>query len=178
VLAGDGRLAERLRSDEFLPLASRMWVRLAIERAPPQALQDCLRHVLQQAGAPTLMTKEVIATVCDHAQGNLRALMIMAGELLELAAQRDARQIDETLFFEICAAPAASENEGGDEPASSSRPGASPIAQSSSAGLSTGCGPKRPSGSSAASQNAANPSWPSIWPSPSPRVSPACAASR
>jgi hypothetical protein len=55
------------------------------------------------------MTKEVIATICDHAQGNLRALMIMAGELLELAAQRDARQIDETLFFETCAAPAASE---------------------------------------------------------------------
>jgi type II secretory pathway predicted ATPase ExeA len=43
VLAGDGRLAERLRSDEFLPLASRMRVRLAIERAPPQDLQDCLR---------------------------------------------------------------------------------------------------------------------------------------
>jgi len=109
VLAGDGRLAERLRSDEFLPLASRMRVRLAIERAPPQDLQDCLRHALQQAGAPTLMTKEVIATICDHAQGNLRALMIMAGELLELAAQRDARQIDETLFFETCAVPAASE---------------------------------------------------------------------
>jgi hypothetical protein len=35
--------------------------------------------------------------------------MIMAGELLELAAQRDARQIDETLFFETCAVPAASE---------------------------------------------------------------------
>jgi type II secretory pathway predicted ATPase ExeA len=109
VLAGDGRLAERLRSDEFLPLASRMRVRLAIERAPPQDLQDCLRHALQQAGAPTLMTKEVIATICDHAQGNLRALMIMAAELLELAAQRDARQIDETLFFETCAVPAASE---------------------------------------------------------------------
>ena len=28
------------------------------------------------------MTPEVIATICDHAQGNLRALMIMAGELL------------------------------------------------------------------------------------------------
>ena len=109
VLAGDGRLAERLRSDEFLPLASRMRVRLAIERAPPQDLQDCLRHALQQAGAPTLMTPEVIATICDHAQGNLRALMIMAGDLLETAAQRDARQIDETLFFETCAVPAASE---------------------------------------------------------------------
>ena len=28
--------------------------------------------------------------------------MIMAGELLETAAQREARQIDETLFFETC----------------------------------------------------------------------------
>ena len=109
VLAGDGRLAERLRSDELLPLASRMRVRLAIERTPPQDLQDCLRHALQQAGAPTLMTPEVIATICDHAQGNLRALMIMAADLLEAAAQRDARQIDETLFFETCGIPTTSE---------------------------------------------------------------------
>jgi hypothetical protein len=29
--------------------------------------------------------------------------------LLEAAAQRDARQIDETLFFETCAVPAARE---------------------------------------------------------------------
>ena len=31
--------------------------------------------------------------------------MNMAGELLAAAAERDARQIDETLFFEICAVP-------------------------------------------------------------------------
>jgi type II secretory pathway predicted ATPase ExeA len=109
VLAGDGRLAERLGAEEFLPLASRMRVRLAIERTPPQDLQDHLRHALQKAGAPTLMTPEVIATICDHAQGNLRALMIMAGELLETAAQREAHQIDETLFFDVCAVPATSE---------------------------------------------------------------------
>jgi general secretion pathway protein A len=109
VLAGDGRLAERLRSDEFLPLASRVRVRLPIERASPQDLQACLGHALRQAGAPTLMTAEVIAAICDHAQGNPRALMIMAAELLEAAAQRDARQIDETLFFEVSAVPAASE---------------------------------------------------------------------
>jgi type II secretory pathway predicted ATPase ExeA len=109
VLAGDGRLTDRLRFDEFLPLASRVRVRLAIERASPDELQDCLRHALQQAGAPTLMTQEVIATICDHAQGNPRALMIMANELLEAAAQREARQIDETLFFEICAMPATNE---------------------------------------------------------------------
>jgi general secretion pathway protein A len=109
VLAGDGRLAERLRSDEFLPLASRVRVRLPIERALPQDLQACLGHALRQAGAPTLMTAEVIAAICDHAQGNPRALMIMAAELLEAAAQRDARQIDETLFFEVSAVPAAGE---------------------------------------------------------------------
>ncbi len=109
VLAGDGRLAERLRSDEFLPLASRVRVRLAIERATPQDLQDCLRHALQQAGAPTLMTPEVIATLCDHAQGNPRALMIMAGELLAAAVQREARHIDEALFFETSAAATVSD---------------------------------------------------------------------
>jgi general secretion pathway protein A len=109
VLAGDGRLAERLRCDEFLPLASRVRVRLPIERATPQDLQLCLSHALRQAGAATLMTTQVIATICDHAQGNTRALMIMAAELLEAAAQREARQIDETLFFEVCAVPAAGE---------------------------------------------------------------------
>jgi len=109
VLAGDGRLAERLRADEFLPLASRMRVRLPIERATPQELQDCLRHALQQAGCPTLMTPQLIATICDHAQGNPRTLMIMAGELLAAAAQREACQIDETLFFETCGVPAATD---------------------------------------------------------------------
>ncbi len=109
VLAGDGRLAERLRAEDFLPLASRVRVRLPIERATPQDLQACLSHALRQAGAPTLMTQEVIAAICDHAQGNPRALMIMAAELLEAAAQRDACQIDETLFFEICAVPATSQ---------------------------------------------------------------------
>jgi hypothetical protein len=35
--------------------------------------------------------------------------MIMAADLLEAAAQHDARQIDETLFFQTCAVPTASE---------------------------------------------------------------------
>ena len=109
VLAGDARLVERLRSDEFLPLGSRMRVRLVLERAAPEDLQACLTHALHQAGAPTLMTAALIATLCDHAQGNLRALMTMAGELLAAAAERDARQIDEKLFFEACAVSPAAE---------------------------------------------------------------------
>jgi type II secretory pathway predicted ATPase ExeA len=105
VLAGDTRLLERLRTDEFLPLASRMRVRLGLERATPDELQDCLEQVLHKAGAVKLMTPELIATLCDHAQGNLRALMNMAGELLACAAQREAHHIDEKLFLETCSPP-------------------------------------------------------------------------
>jgi len=105
VLAGDGRLTERLRSDEFLPLDSRIRVRLALERAAPDALQACLRHALDQAGAPGLMTPELIATLADHAQGNLRALMIMADEMLAAAAECQAQKIDETLFFDLYTIP-------------------------------------------------------------------------
>jgi type II secretory pathway predicted ATPase ExeA len=103
VLAGDGRLVERLRSDEFLPLDSRIRVRLPMERATPDVLQGCLRHLLVEAGAPALMVPEVIATLADHAQGNLRSLMIMADELLAAAAERKAERIDEVLLFEAYA---------------------------------------------------------------------------
>jgi general secretion pathway protein A len=108
VLAGDQRLIERFRSEELLPLGSRMRVRLTLERATPEQLRECLTHALAKAGAPKLMTGELIATLCDHAQGNLRALMNMAGELLVVAAQREARQIDEQLFFETFTAAASS----------------------------------------------------------------------
>ena len=109
VLAGDGRLLERLRSEELLPLGSRLRVRLALERATPQELHECLEHALRSAGAVKLMTPELIATLADHAQGNPRALMNIAGELLAVAAEREARQIDEKLFLETCATPPAAE---------------------------------------------------------------------
>jgi general secretion pathway protein A len=106
VLAGDGRLIERFRSEELIPLGSRIRVRLALERASPDELQECLKYALTKAGAPKLMTAELIQALCDHAQGNLRALMNMAGELLSIAAEREARQIDEKLFLETYAQPA------------------------------------------------------------------------
>jgi general secretion pathway protein A len=109
VLAGDARLLERFRAEELLPLGSRMRVRLTLDRATPEELRECLVHALTRAGAPKLMTAELIATLCDHAQGNLRALMNMAGELLAIAAQREARSIDEQLFFETYAAASAAQ---------------------------------------------------------------------
>ena len=107
VLAGDGRLPERLRAEDLAPLASRLRVRLALERATPDELQELLLHGLHKAGAAKLMTPELIATLADHAQGNPRALMTIAGELLAVAAQREARHIDEKLFLETCAPSAA-----------------------------------------------------------------------
>jgi general secretion pathway protein A len=107
VLAGDQRLVERFRSEEFLPLGSRMRVRLALERASPDELQDYLKHALHKAGAPQLMTPELIVTLADHAQGNYRALTNMASELLALAAQRELKQMDEKLFLETYATPAS-----------------------------------------------------------------------
>jgi hypothetical protein len=106
VLAGDGRLLERLRSEELAPLGS-LRVRLALERAAPDELRELLLHGIQKAGAVKLMTPELIATLADRAQGNLRALMTIAGELLAVAAQREVRHIDEKLFLETCAPPAA-----------------------------------------------------------------------
>ena len=113
VLAGDGRLIERFRSEELLPLGSRIRVRMALERAAPEELQDCLKHAIAKAGAPKIMTGELIASLADHAQGNLRALMNMAGELLSIAAEREARQIDEKLFLETYAQPASAKTAGG-----------------------------------------------------------------
>jgi general secretion pathway protein A len=113
VLAGDGRLLERFRTDELLPLGSRIRVRLALERASPEELQECLKFALLKAGAPKLMTPELIATLADHSQGNLRALMNMAGELLSIAAEREARQIDEKLFLETYAQPVPEKAAGG-----------------------------------------------------------------
>jgi general secretion pathway protein A len=105
VLAGDQRLLERFRCEELLPLGSRMRVRLTLERATAEELQAMLQHALHKAGAAKLMTPELIVTLCDHAQGNPRALMNMAGELLARAAQTEASQLDEKLFFELFSAP-------------------------------------------------------------------------
>ncbi|MBI2895733.1 MAG: AAA family ATPase [Deltaproteobacteria bacterium] len=109
VLAGDGRLVERLQSDELLPLTSRVRARLVLERKTPAELEECLRHALQKAGAPKLITPELVATLAEHASGNPRALMTMAAELLAAAAQCEVRQIDEKLFLEVFAAPPPAE---------------------------------------------------------------------
>jgi general secretion pathway protein A len=113
-LGGDSRLLEKLRAAELLPLASRIRLTLLLERLSPAELEEFLRHALVQAGAPKLMTSELISALCEHAAGNLRALMIMGNELLARGAESETPQLDEKLYFETFSTPVASSPKRGD----------------------------------------------------------------
>jgi len=103
VLAGDGRLTSKLRRDELLPLGSRIRTRLVMEYADRNELMICLKHLLATAGNASLMTPELMQTLCDHAAGNYRVLTSMAAELLASAAQQEITQLDEKLYLEVFA---------------------------------------------------------------------------
>jgi len=105
VLSGDSRLLEKLRKEELLPLGSRIRARLVMDYASRDELLVCLRHLVKFAGNASLMTPDLMAALCDHAHGNFRVLVTMAAELLAAAAEREATQIDEKLFFEVFEMP-------------------------------------------------------------------------
>lgn len=106
VLAGDGRLVERLRSPDLLPLGSRIRRRLVLDYASRDELLACLDHLLEAAGNPSLMTTELKATLADHSAGNYRVLMNLADELLMTAVDRDLPRLDEKLYLEAFGQPA------------------------------------------------------------------------
>ena len=101
VLAGDSRLSDRFRQPELLPLGSRIRTRLALDYATHDELRDILRHALKKAGAPKLLTEKLQEVLVEHAAGNFRVLMTMAGELLMAACEREAAVVDEKLFLEL-----------------------------------------------------------------------------
>jgi type II secretory pathway predicted ATPase ExeA len=103
VLAGDGRLAEKLKRDELLPLGSRVRIRLTMEYASREDLMACLEHLLSTAGNATLMTPQLRGLLCDHAAGNYRVMTTMSAQLLSAAVQRQAAVLDEKLYFEVFA---------------------------------------------------------------------------
>lgn len=103
VLAGDGRLTERLRLDELRPLGSRIRLRLAMDYASSEELNACLTHLLEHAGNPTLMNEVLKSTICDHAAGNYRTMTTIAANLLTVAVERNLCQLDEKLYFEVFA---------------------------------------------------------------------------
>jgi type II secretory pathway predicted ATPase ExeA len=105
LLSGDQRLPERFRTPELLPLGSRIRARLPLGPLAPEELQAYLTFGLEQAGAPHLLTPELVQTLVTHAAGNLRVLTGMAAELLAAAAERNLPRLDETLYFHVLAPP-------------------------------------------------------------------------
>ena len=91
----------RAARQDLLPIASRIRVRLHLEPQAPQQLAEYLDYVLTQAGNPRLVSSQLVSSLCEHAAGNYRTLCTMAAELLAAAAQREAPEIDEKLFFEL-----------------------------------------------------------------------------
>lgn len=100
ILAGDQRLTEKFRTPELLPLGSRIRARLHLEPYSKEQLTELLNQTLSRAGAPKLMTKELIATLAEHAAGNPRVMNIIAGEILLLGIKKEASVLDEALYFE------------------------------------------------------------------------------
>lgn len=105
VLCGDGRLLEQLRDPELLPIAGRIRVRMTLDYATAKELEEFLQHALTQAGNPSLLTRGLLSTLCEHSAGNLRVLCTMAAELLAVAAERELAQLDEKLFLEVFSLP-------------------------------------------------------------------------
>ncbi len=100
ILAGDQRLSEKFRTPELLPLGSRIRARLNLEPYSNPQLLELLTQSLIRAGAPKLMTKELMATLVEHAAGNPRVMNILAGEILVLGVKKEVSVLDEALFFE------------------------------------------------------------------------------
>lgn len=105
VLCGDERLTHHLRSEELLPLESRIRFRMTMETATKDLLAEFVSHCLEAAGNPQLMTKQVIGSLAEHAGGNFRTLTNLANELLSAAIKKDAAIVDEKLFLDTFAPP-------------------------------------------------------------------------
>ena len=101
VLCGDGRLPERLRQADLVPLGTRIRTRLVTEPASRDELAELLGHALAKAGNPTLMTTQLRDALVDHCAGNYRLLMTMGGELLAYGMAHEVAQLDEKFYLEL-----------------------------------------------------------------------------
>jgi type II secretory pathway predicted ATPase ExeA len=82
-------------------LGSRIRTRLQHEAATRDELMALLKYLIHTAGAPKLMTAELMSAICDHSLGTPRVMLQMSNELLAAAAHREAAQLDEKLYLEV-----------------------------------------------------------------------------
>jgi len=105
VLCGDSRLLGQLKTEELLPIASRIRARLLLDGATTKELVDLLKHASERAGNPHLMTPELMITMAEHSAGLPRVLMQMAHDLLLAGAERERDHLDEKLYLEVFSQP-------------------------------------------------------------------------
>lgn len=105
VLAGDERLVEKLKNPDLLPLASRIRVRMHLNAFDPDELAKLLRHAVTQAGNAKLVASELVPTLAERAMGNPRTLFGLGADLLDAAVAREAKHIDEKLYFDVFSQP-------------------------------------------------------------------------
>ena len=103
IFAGDGRLTDRFRHPDLVPLGTRIRRRLAFDYASHDELAACLHHLLDAAGNSALLSAPLQSALVDHAAGNYRVLMNSGDELLQAAFERQATVLDEQLFFDVFA---------------------------------------------------------------------------
>lgn len=104
IFASNDSLLDRFRSTtSLIPLGSRIRKRLKMENSSSQQLLNCLNHLLEKAGNPTLMSEELMNTLCDHSLGNYRIMTTLANELLEEACRQKLPHLDEKLYFKVFA---------------------------------------------------------------------------
>ncbi len=101
VLCGDTRLSDRFRTRDLLSLGSRIRIRHVLEPYKHEDLLSFVNHIIEQAGAPHLLTEELKLALVEHAAGNLRVLTNMAAELLAAGAEKELENLDDKLFFEV-----------------------------------------------------------------------------
>lgn len=100
ILCGDGRLVEKLKTPDSLPIYSRIRTQLYLNPASREDLIGLLMQALELAGAPSLMTEDLVGTLAEHAAGNPRSMMTMADELLCDAVRLGLPQMDTKLYLE------------------------------------------------------------------------------
>ena len=103
ILAGDGRLLDRLDHPDLAPLNSRIKARLNLGSIEAETLLECLDHALEMAGNTSVMSEELRRTLAEQAAGNWRTLMNLGDALLTEGLKRDLHTIEDDLYFEVFA---------------------------------------------------------------------------
>ncbi|MCB9656486.1 MAG: ATP-binding protein [Sandaracinaceae bacterium] len=76
-----------------------------LDYASNEQIQGALQRLLEHAGKPTSYPTASSSAIAHYAQGNMRAAMTMADNLLAHALQHDLPGVDEQVFFEVFRVP-------------------------------------------------------------------------